>query len=535
MRFIRYSISALVIGGVLLCTNCAIGVGQERRDHHELIDFLDQRRAVPDDTFVASIDLQNKEIDALFTAIPKVLTSVGLIQDKWEEQANRLTTVVATLRRHKISKVYVLGFLPTLARGEISLLIPATSDQIDILQNEFVTELGADWHATANGDFVVAPLGGDLFVGTRDEYQVRLTTKSMGQYEGPILPEPSNKHFFGWNDAAIQIVALPNDFLRALREMNPTLPTDLGITSREIADNVRGITLSVKGGRGTIGLRLAIQASSDHMASQLRLGLQQAWRGVATNNGLDDNARLRIETAWLPQIVDNKLLVLEIADVNATLEQSGLVASLLRPLHEANRDAKGMQQLKEVGLACWNFESTYGSFPPSASYDAGGQPLLSWRVHLLPFLGHRELYNQFHWNEPWNSEHNRTLIPKMPAVYLSRGLESRTDGKTCLLAPVGAGAMWYGKAGTVAQSVSDELSQTMLLVEVAPKHAVTWTAPDDWSIDWNNPVEMLRRSDGRLLRAILADGAVRSFAADTDSTELLKFLRHDDTVKSVRQ
>ena len=47
-----------------------------------------------------------------------------------------------------------------------------------------------------------------------------------------------------------------------------------------------------------------------------------------------------------------------------------------------------------------------------------GKPLLSWRVHILPYLEQQELYDQFHLDEPWDSEHNRQLISLMPETYI---------------------------------------------------------------------------------------------------------------------
>ena len=58
-----------------------------------------------------------------------------------------------------------------------------------------------------------------------------------------------------------------------------------------------------------------------------------------------------------------------------------------------------------------------GRFPARANFDKQGKPLLSWRVHILPYLEENPLYQQFHLDEPWDSEHNRKLIPMMPAFY----------------------------------------------------------------------------------------------------------------------
>ena len=78
-----------------------------------------------------------------------------------------------------------------------------------------------------------------------------------------------------------------------------------------------------------------------------------------------------------------------------------------------------MQKLKELVLATHNYHDIARCFPAPAIRDERGKPLLSWRVHLLPVLGEESLYRQFHLDEPWDSEHNRKLIPSMPDVLRS--------------------------------------------------------------------------------------------------------------------
>ena len=63
--------------------------------------------------------------------------------------------------------------------------------------------------------------------------------------------------------------------------------------------------------------------------------------------------------------------------------------------------------------------------PAVASLDKAGKPLLSWRVHLLPLLGEKKLYKEFHLDEPWDSDHNKKLIAQMPEVF--RGLHPQAE------------------------------------------------------------------------------------------------------------
>ena len=62
-----------------------------------------------------------------------------------------------------------------------------------------------------------------------------------------------------------------------------------------------------------------------------------------------------------------------------------------------------------------NYQAVNQTFPPAASVDKQGKPLLSWRVAILPYLEQQELYNKFKLDEPWDSpRNNKELIQYMP-------------------------------------------------------------------------------------------------------------------------
>ena len=81
--------------------------------------------------------------------------------------------------------------------------------------------------------------------------------------------------------------------------------------------------------------------------------------------------------------------------------------------------AHSTNKMKQIGLAMHNFHDSHRRFPARAERIGKGNPLLSWRVHILPLVGQVKLYKQFHFDEPWDSPHNKKLIEKMPAVFRS--------------------------------------------------------------------------------------------------------------------
>jgi hypothetical protein len=179
--------------------------------------------------------------------------------------------------------------------------------------------------------------------------------------------------------------------------------------------------------------------------------------------------------------------------------------------------------LRQLALALHNYHDTMGTFPAVANFDKQNKPLLSWRVHLLPYLEQDGLYKEFHLDEPWDSEHNKKLIARMPALYACPGGKAGA-GKTSFLAPVGKTTAFTGEAKVLRMAdFTDGTSNTILLVEASDEHAVIWTKPDDFPYDPKMPAKGLGgHYEGGFLAAF-ADGSVHHLR-DTIAKEKLNAL-----------
>ena len=83
---------------------------------------------------------------------------------------------------------------------------------------------------------------------------------------------------------------------------------------------------------------------------------------------------------------------------------------------------------QKIGGAFHDFQ-TANLLLPRDLLAADGKPLHSWRVAILPHLGEEELFKQFKLHEPWDSEHNKKLIPKIPSVYAPVHVKAK-EGET---------------------------------------------------------------------------------------------------------
>ena len=202
-----------------------------------------------------------------------------------------------------------------------------------------------------------------------------------------------------------------------------------------------------------------------------------------------------------------------------TIPTIGVLTGLLLPAVQAAREAARRMQssnnLKQIGLCMHNYESAYKQLPARVSKDANGKPLLSWRVAMLPYMEQADLYNQFHLDEPWDSEHNIKLIDKMPPTYSHPSFVG-PRGHTVYLAPYYDGTIWSLDKPRV-RDITDGTSNTIAFFEVDDAHAVPWTKPEDLDLDQIDLTECFRPKGSNV---DMFDGSVRFLSADIDELVL---------------
>jgi hypothetical protein len=163
--------------------------------------------------------------------------------------------------------------------------------------------------------------------------------------------------------------------------------------------------------------------------------------------------------------------------------------------------------LRKIGIAFYAQQDQTGAMH-FLDYDDSAQKesKLSWRVGLLPYLGLKELYDRFHHDELWDSEHNSKLLDEMPEVFAPVNGAKALKGYTFYRVFDVYGPRRVAKSNS---SFPDGAATTILVVEGG--EAIPWTKPDLIAYDPAKPLPKLGGMFGGDFGAVMADGSPQFF------------------------
>ncbi|MDB5307289.1 MAG: hypothetical protein JWO38_1491 [Gemmataceae bacterium] len=201
----------------------------------------------------------------------------------------------------------------------------------------------------------------------------------------------------------------------------------------------------------------------------------------------------------------------------------------VKPIHETSTTAfrqNSKNNLKQIALSFHLFADTHNGMLPAGIFDSGGKVGLSWRVALLPYLELDQLYKQFHLDEPWDSDHNKKLIPQMPRVFAAPGATSNGltyyrsfTGPDTVFPPPQRGPAGQPATGLKIVAIPDGTSNTALVVEAG--EPVEWTKPDELVYTAGAPLPKVGGIFGDGYHVVLADGSTNWLTTGTPA-EMLK-------------
>ncbi|MEQ9407066.1 MAG: DUF1559 domain-containing protein [Fuerstiella sp.] len=448
---------------------------------------------------VGWVDIAQIDLDAM-TEFAKQFgpTSLDLTQPK---------TVQKALVQLGVARVFWVSDLAGLTNGPRAVIVPAPAEHMDgillILKSVAGSEL-----VTAVAD------DGCILVGNKQAV-AGLQQSGQGKPDAALLAAVNNiTHPHGL------AVRTPASALIPVVSLLPGIFGNDSARTSQAAELLLSVqTVTVSGELPPIRGKLQITTKSSEAAAALA-ELINDW----TTEKIGEAA------AALHVSADGSDLIQSSDSSEEAEAVIGSLMKLISPARDRARKMSTMNSLKQIGLAMHNFHDSYGHFPPQALADDSGRRLLSWRVLILPYLDQTELYNQFHLDEPWDSDHNRGLIEKIPFVYDSFARSSDTDrkGRTRLIAPLLTNSV-FGRPGTGVhvREITDGTSATLLVVEADPEQAVIWTKPEDIDASAAKDLKALLDSMADGFHACLCDGSARFFSETIDNAVVRALLTID--------
>ncbi len=372
------------------------------------------------------------------------------------------------------------------------------------------------------------PANGPFYTGFRCEqfgsaivYGNDTTRKRLKTLKPEPRPEVARAFAAAGDDGVAQAVLFATtDTRKILEDALPMLPPELGGGSiKTVTRGLQWIAIKIDA-PPKMSLHFIYQASDNEAAKQLLELLVKGVKFVGAQKDFKEELPLVLPLldALTPKVDGDRL--------TRTVDDATLTSLLLPPLVQKVRGSaahsQAMNNLKQLGLAMHYYHDANGRLPAVASFDKKNKPLLSWRVHLLPYLEHDQLYKEFHLDEPWDSEHNKKLIAKMPKVFANpANPRLAAEGKTTYVAPVHSTAIFTGDLqGSRITDIADGTSITVLLVDVDDADAVVWTKPDDLKFDPKEPAKGLSTRFGDSYLFLFADGSVHTVTKKIDKAML---------------
>jgi hypothetical protein len=316
----------------------------------------------------------------------------------------------------------------------------------------------------------------------------------------------------------------PPIFARAAEEIlrDPVPGTDKA-AGPILAHGFRWLSLGVEPDLAKFTAQLVIQSDGQEagkaFADALKHGFEELVRGQSNFEALSPESLQLL--SLIPEAKGDRLVVSldgpRVAVVRAIAEQAFTRAAAAAFRQES------MNHIKQIGLAMHNYRTAEKHFPPAAIRDKNGKPLLSWRVAILPWIDEGRLYKEFHLDEPWDSEHNRKLIDRMPDVYKNPDTAAQQPGRTRYLVPVGSSTMFPLDQIVDIKDITDGTVKTIMTIEVDSQHAVIWTKPDDLEVELDDPARGIFNGD---LPAVtgFADGSAYVLRRDINPKTLRAML-----------
>lgn len=198
---------------------------------------------------------------------------------------------------------------------------------------------------------------------------------------------------------------------------------------------------------------------------------------------------------------------------------AGILVALIVPALQVDREGARRlscsNNLRQISMAIYLYESTYRKLPPAFTVDSDGRPLHSWRTLILPFMECGSLYERIDLSKPWDDPVNLAIGQFEMPLYSCPSNPMRQPGLTVYQLVEDPRAAIFGSETRSMAEISDGPSNTLIVVECSEADAVPWMKPQDLPMSkFLSPSGRYPHSGSR--HVAMADISVRLLPKDID-------------------
>lgn len=435
----------------------------------ELLSKLVERPSA----LVVDIDITKIDVEAAYTW---VLKRVGMENDPTQQATIPFVKwMVHVLKTAGVKHLYILVPTRVISDGGPLVIIPCR----DVAAVEQLTAL---LPITAGADAVlkVRKQAELVMVGPQSVLD-RLTANNGGHGEArrDLLEPLSNPE----RKDHVAVFSLADVYRQELIAIWPdSLPPQapFQLSPRQLASDIQRISLS-----WNLPPQVAVEATIETVDAAAVERVQMVLKSVLSSASAQANGDEDAES--IASILKSHReghrikLSLDEAAIDTLLAQGKALA------HIAHR-SQTSNHLKQIGIAIHNYHDVYRHLPPKYFIDRQGQPLLSWRVAILPYIEQAALYQSLKLDQPWNAAANQLPASVVIPTYADR--DGNAPNKTRFRVPVFPGSAWDGEGPPKTfRDITDGASNTIAVIHAPPEAAVSWADPAEWKISPDNPMQ----------------------------------------------
>lgn len=196
-------------------------------------------------------------------------------------------------------------------------------------------------------------------------------------------------------------------------------------------------------------------------------------------------------------------------------------------IRNATEESKCQSNLSSIGSAMYEYHNKYGCFPPSRIVRGDQKFVHSWRVLLLEFIDPKT-FNEYRFDDAWDSPNNRLLESKMPSSYsCPADIRGKHQHHTSYFVAVGPDTVFPELTTIHLNDIVKPHSETVLVLESIGR-GVHWMQPNDLDL------KVMLDSKAKVIGQVLFSNHIRGplvCMVDLSKCHIRDF--EDDTVEEL--